>query len=774
MRHILPHGPISLRGMIIYIMGIPLLCMALLFIYIGYQKARAQGIVDLRTVLMERTARQASDLNLFFGRMSRYADTLAITLNSTGPLEDSVYRSLLADVLSCDGINGVIIAFDAGVFPAGSVPPSPMAIEYGEQSEYGIFSKEKDYDYAYSDWFLLPKLAHRGIWTDPSYSTLQNNMVCAYSAPFFHNKVLQGVVSVAVSVEEINRNLGTINVEGSQLILVSQFGTIVVHPDSDVILRHTLVSLSHERASPELVDFAYSLRNTSTGGVVRFDKGLLGMNEYIAYTPISHTNWTLLSVIPESVVLGPLMQSVWGGVYFVFIVSGLMFFCSYWLLTHELVQPLRGLQQVAHRFAEGQLQTQVDASSKIYEILCLEKAFNTMVGQVGESMAKEIAAGRARSYAEEASKAKSDFLARMSHEIRTPMSAILGLTHLALKETSPGQQYGYLRKIQRASKNMLAIINDILDFSKIEAGKLTLEMAPFRLEEIITTLEDMFSSIAEEKGLRFLINVDESVPLYLMGDALRLTQVLMNLSNNALKFTEQGSVTVCMRGMCCVDGLCMLAITVQDTGIGIAPEVQKQLFSKFSQADSSTTRKFGGTGLGLAICKLLVELMGGTISLESVVGRGSIFRVRVPLSCVPEDVDVPIATAHTPLPSIPPSTRILVAEDNDINQEIIVALLKHMGLSCRLVSNGKQALQALHEEVFDIVLMDIQMPEMDGLSATVALRSQHFTMPVLAMTANAMEEDKEHCRAAGMNAHIAKPIDPDILQSTIAFWLPSS
>lgn len=763
--------PITLRSMITYILGVPLLCVVLLFIYLGYQKARDLAIADLTTMLTERTARQATDLNLFFGQISRYADTIATTLSATGPLEASVARALQTDVLRFQGINGTVIAFDTEAFSADSVPVSPMVLRRGGSLIYTTFSKKKHYDYAYSDWFLLPKLAKAGIWTDPMYSSIQHNMVYAYSSPFFKGEKFQGVVSLTVSVEDITSSLQSINMAGSQLILVSQFGTIVVHPNSDFILRHTLVSLTQERDSPSLVEFAYTLRNTHTAGVAHFEKGLLGNNEYIAYAPIPQTKWMLVSVVPASVVLDPLMQSVWQGVYLVLLGGGLIFFIGYWLLTHELVAPLRRMEYAARCLAAGQLQTQVQAKSRIREIVSLEGAFNSMVAQLGESMDKEIAAGRARSYAEEASRAKSDFLARMSHEIRTPMNAILGLSHLALAEHPAGKQRDYLLKIRRAGKNMLAIINDILDFSKIEAGKLELEMTAFSVQEIVHTLEDMFVAAAAEKGVQFTIVVNASVPAFFIGDSLRVAQILINLGNNALKFTQLGAITIQFNCAGSYGATCVLEVRVQDTGIGIAPETQKTLFSKFNQADSSTTRKFGGTGLGLAICKLLVDLMGGTITLESVLGRGSIFCVSLPLQCVQADTELPADLEVLPLPAITPDSRILVAEDNEINQEIIVALLENMGLTCRVAGTGREAVQALHEEPFDLVLMDIQMPEMDGLSATMLLRSQHFTMPILAMTANAMAEDKERCRSAGMDAHIAKPIDPQELQRTLAYWL---
>ncbi|MEG1609978.1 MAG: response regulator [Bilophila sp.] len=506
--------------------------------------------------------------------------------------------------------------------------------------------------------------------------------------------------------------------------------------------------------------------------MARFETGVLGQAEYIAYAPILHTNWILLSVIPESVALAPLMRTIWQGVFFVLIGSALVFAMGYLLSSREIVTPLSQLENAAKRLAAGDLTTRIPEKATSHEILSLERTFNSMVSQLGTSIEKEIAAGLARSYAEDASKAKSDFLARMSHEIRTPMNAILGLTHLALHEQPDEKQRTFLLKIQRAGKSMLALINDILDFSKIEAGMLKLEVRPFSLQEVVKTLDDLFSSAAMEKGLFFRVASDDNVPDQLMGDSLRLTQILMNLCNNALKFTQQGGVTVHMSVSELSEAACTLTVSVTDTGVGIPKEVQHTLFNEFTQADSSTTRQFGGTGLGLAICKLLSECMSGGVMLESSSDAGSTFTVIIPFDRVPlKDACTLASTTESPATfDIPASTRILVAEDNDINQEIITALLEYKGLACRMVSNGNEALQALSEEPFDIVLMDIQMPEMDGYTATTVLRSQGFTMPVLAMTANALDTDKQKCYDAGMNAHIAKPIEPEDLYAQIALW----
>ncbi len=373
--------------------------------------------------------------------------------------------------------------------------------------------------------------------------------------------------------------------------------------------------------------------------------------------------------------------------------------------------------------------------------------------------------------AEDLAKAKSDFLALMSHEIRTPMTAILGLTHLALLENPTGSQKDFLMKIRRSSKSLLAIINDVLDFSKIEAGKLELVIAPFAVADVAHYVEDLFASSAQEKGLDFIIDIDPALPDYLVGDELRLGQIMMNYCSNAIKFTRQGAIRISIKKIREQGDTVLVRFAVQDTGIGVQEEEKALLFNRFSQASASTAHNFGGTGLGLTICKQLTELMRGEVGFVSTYGVGSIFFAVVPMQSVPENYEPlePIAASQTA--QLPEGIHILVAEDNEINQEVIDALLDNMGVAHSIASNGYEAVQRAEEGGIDLILMDIQMPEMDGIQATRILRAKGFTKPILAMTASVLEKEKQACLEAGMVAHIAKPINPQELQKQLAYWL---
>jgi signal transduction histidine kinase len=375
---------------------------------------------------------------------------------------------------------------------------------------------------------------------------------------------------------------------------------------------------------------------------------------------------------------------------------------------------------------------------------------------------------RAKEEAEKASSAKSEFLANMSHEIRTPMNAIIGMTHIAKTSADPERKDYCLEKIENASAHLLGVINDILDMSKIEANKLELSNAEFAFEKMLIRVSNVVDFRVAEKFQNFFIKTDHTIPGFIISDEQRLSQVITNLLSNAIKFTpDRGTITLRTHKLEEQAGFCVLKFEVQDTGIGITEEQRGRLFKSFEQADSGISRRFGGTGLGLAISKRIVEMMGGTIWVESEPGKGSTF-----IFTIRAVVGTPKQTAMAS-PEEAPGTeeaglegkRILLAEDIEINREIVITILEPYGISIRSAENGIQAVKLFrdHPGDFDIILMDIHMPEMDGYEATRQIRAlpipEAKTIPIVAMTANVFAEDFERCIAAGMNDHVGKPLN---------------
>ncbi|MBT1685966.1 ATP-binding protein [Dawidia soli] len=400
----------------------------------------------------------------------------------------------------------------------------------------------------------------------------------------------------------------------------------------------------------------------------------------------------------------------------------------------------------------------------------------TLNRDITERKAIEIALQEAKARAEEATKIKSQFLSSMSHEIRTPMNAVINLTNILLDNDPRADQLTNLKLLKFSGSHLLAIINDILDFSKIEAGKMSLESIAFNLREMLAQLQALNEPRAREKNIAFTLTIDNTVPTFVVGDPVRLNQVLTNLVSNALKFTKQGQVYITVTSEKKSADLSQVTFTVHDTGIGIEPDKLDLIFESFSQASTDTTRKFGGTGLGLAITRNLVLLMQGEIAVASEYQRGATFTVTLPLTLDSTHGTSLQTEARPDALDTRLKGKVLLVEDNDTNQYIARTFLEKWGLQVSIANNGQEALQRVRDKSHQLVLMDLQMPVLDGYSASRAIRQlpdEYFhTLPIIALTADAMAETRSRIEEAGMHGHVSKPFDPQELKHAIAQYLP--
>ncbi|MCR5874184.1 ATP-binding protein [Phenylobacterium sp. J426] len=430
-------------------------------------------------------------------------------------------------------------------------------------------------------------------------------------------------------------------------------------------------------------------------------------------------------------------------------------------LAHRVIQPVETLSRAMHEVAAGGrfAPVKVEAGDELFD--SLTESFNHLLAKLGEREDELKRAMRelegARDAANAANVLKTQFLANMSHEIRTPLNGVLAMAEVMAMGELASVQRERLDVIRRSGGLLLAVLNDVLDLSKIEAGKLTLMDEDFELEPELDQARDNFSIVAEGKGLAYSVEVADAARGWWRGDPDRLRQIVGNLLSNAVKFTSQGEV----RARVDVNHAGALRIVVSDTGVGIAPEKLPSLFEKFTQADNSATRRFGGTGLGLAICRELTQMMGGSIDVESREGHGSTFTVELPLKRgAPAAADTPdAAPSHDD-----GDLRLLAAEDNPTNQQVLAAVLGSLGIDVHIVPDGKEAVEAWRTGAYDLILMDIQMPVMDGITAAKTIRAceaeeQRRRTPIVALTANALTHQVEEYLAVGMDAHVAKPIE---------------
>ena len=648
--------------------------------------------------------------------------------------------------------------------------------------QYGEHINMEDYNF----YFLADERHNPSkspVWTDAYLDPAGNGWMISCIVPVYNKGFLEGVSGLDITIENFVSNiLDTRLPYDAKMFLIDKNGMILAMPQSiekllglEELKKHTYTDVItqtvtkpeeyniYKNESPFGEQFKDMLLNEKpTSELVINDERYIIMNH-----DIKETKWKLMIVLDEKNIFATIYDLKTLSDKIGYIAIGLMalFYMLFFYflfkktrkVSNEIVAPLEELTQQTSQAADvNNILEPIDCNIK--EINTLSYNFSDMVNKLNH-----------------ATKAKSEFLANMSHEIRTPMNGITGMLHLALKTKLDDTQKNYLNKINTSANTLLEIINDILDISKIEAGKLQIEKSNFDLLKVVKSVIGIIETKANAKKLKLEVHYGNDVGRSFYGDSLRLSQILTNLLGNAIKFTHEGEVSLLVKKQ--NDG--MVRFEIKDTGIGLSEDQMGKLFQSFSQADSSTTKKYGGTGLGLAISKQLVELMNGRIWVESTLGTGSTFIFEIELEKLTDedryldlgekadqeqDLQKEIKTRK--------GSRLLLAEDNEVNQEIIEAIFENSGIDIDIASNGAEAVEKHGQSSYDMILMDIQMPVLDGYEATKKIRKTDKDIPIIALTANAMKEDIKKTKEAGMNRHLNKPIEVEQLLLAILEHIP--
>ena len=621
----------------------------------------------------------------------------------------------------------------------------------------------------------------RGVWSpvyeDPAGHGL---MVSAISPIYDDAGGFIGVTGIDFLLSAMGEAIETAALaEGGYSFLIDGTGRAIAFPDQaygDFLRRarrDNEFGVQLNNLFGQRQDVISAMVNRETG-VLRLDEA--AEEKFIAYTPLGDGGWSLATVVPTVRILGDIqtlqakltenaaelaMQKIIPLSLVILLVVTLI--ASY--LAHRLTIPLRQLTYAAAAIGQGDWDVDVPVH-RGDEIGTLSHTLVDMAGHIKglvSSLEQRVAErtselSEALETAESAMLARTQFLANMSHEIRTPLNGVIGMASLLDQSELDGEGRHHVEVIRNCGESLLATINDILDFSKLDAGKVALEELPFRAHDVIERTAMIIDQQAVQKGLK--IKMYSPILSYQqVGDQLRLQQVLLNLLSNAVKFSADGVISAGYRVVSETEASTRLRFEVSDSGIGLSEEARSRLFTPFTQADATTTRRYGGTGLGLSICKKLIEQMGGEIGVESVAGEGSTFFFEVPFrnshcaAAIPEE-------APKNQVADPAKLRVLVAEDNRVNQEVARRLLKKIGITADLVENGAEAVEAAANSDYDIILMDMQMPVLDGLDATRQIRKLPLTKQpwIVALTANAMKQDQDQCKDAGMDDFLAKPV----------------
>ncbi len=669
----------------------------------------------------------------------------------------------------------------------------------------------------------LPRFG-AGLWSAPYYDEGGGNvLMCTYSAPFFQKNRFSGVVTCDVTTDWIEKFLAREAFADGYFMLLDKDGTVISHPNFSLIMKRIDDVFSDDKETvweklkselkiiaqrPE-ADIAQSRLpdNPNHEGEYIRELSLILSGKSPQKTlwtegiRLPETDWTLLCLVPSSAVFETTNAQFQSNILIFMFGLLLLSLCLFWYLEGRIIRPIRRLTLATNAIAGGDFDHHIEVQSQTgRELIDLSLNFNSMARALRQSIAEAVRNASAKETAEASNRAKSEFLMIISHELRTPLSGVIGTAELLLQTSLTSKQHEYATLQKESGFSLLLLINNILDFSKSELGQISIREEDFNLRSLIESVLLLLKAQAKSRNISLVCDFAETIEEHVRSDEGRIRQVLLNLIGNAIKFSKNNEVLLRLILRESLHERQIVRFEVTDHGIGISEEQRKTLFDPFWQVDTSSKRNYDGLGLGLTISKRILDALGGEIDVQSTAGKGSTFGFTIPLAKgrIDPSLLTPIPTSEpTPIPPtatqtlIPPAPvplaetpallqktiRILVAEDNRINQIVIKEVLTSAGYHCEIVANGAKAVQFWEEQEFDLILMDCQMPEVDGYEATSKIREKERSrqtersIPIIALTANTAPGDKERCLLIGMNSYCNKPINSKELIDTIDFWI---